>query len=141
MYSVVVSRRLRRIALTAAVLPLVVLFGLRSAWAQYACAVDGRSRSSCCCPKKAAARHEPADGTPRLAASRCCAVTVGETSVPPAVRATDSSRADDVPWPAAVGAAAPAPAVPASIASPHIALARPPPPALPAYLANRTILR
>lgn len=134
------SPRLRRIVLATAVLPLVVLIGLRSAWAYYACTVTGEVRTACCCPQKAESER-PVDDAQRIDANCCCDVSIGESSNAPDARTSDASRAVDVPWVGAVAAIAPLPRTtrPAT----RIAMARPPPliAAVPTYLANRTILR
>lgn len=133
--------RIRRIALAAAVLPLVVLIGLRSAWAAYACNVDGEVRAACCCPEKSEA-DEPADGAPRVKASCCCDVTIGETSVPPNARIADPSHSNELSWVALAVTPSLEPAARTPVAAVRIAFARPPPPpAVPLYIANRSILR
>lgn len=140
MYSRSVTRRFRRTVLVIAVLPLVMLIGLRSAWAAYACSMDGEVRSSCCCPKQEKDDEAPRDGAPRIEASCCCEITTGESSLPPDARLTDSSRADDVSWIAVTVAPAPVRVWQLIAATERIAVARPPPPSLPTYLVNRTIL-
>jgi hypothetical protein len=136
-----VTRRFRTIVLAAAVLPLVVLIGLRSAWAAYACSVDGEVRAACCCPQKSD-EQRPGDGAPRVEASCCCEITVGESSVPPDARLAEPSRIHELSW-VAVAVVMPGLAARATPPALGIAYARPPPPksALPTYLANRTILR
>lgn len=137
-YSRSVTRRFHRTVLTLAVLPLVVLIGLRSAWAAYACTIDREVRTSCCCPKPSDAAKAPRDGM-QIGARCCCEITTGESSASPDTLA-DSSRLDTLS--SAAVAAAPAPIVVAqSIAAiVRIERARPPPSSVPAYLFNRTIL-
>lgn len=140
MYSHLVSSRLRRLVLVTAVLPLVVLIGLRSAWAAYACRIDGDVRDTCCCPKSrktadAAATDEP----PRMAAACCCDVTSGESADAPQAREVD--RLADFSAPALVAQTIDF-SIRALTTTPLMrhSLARPPPP-VPAYLAKRAILR
>jgi hypothetical protein len=135
-----VTRRSRRIALAIAVLPLVVLVGLRSAWAAYACRVDRQVRSECCCgAKKSSSQHRPADDGPRLQASSCCDVMHGESAPPPDARTTEAHQTDFVPCLIASVPVAPEPAVRTSRGEFEHS-ARPPPPDVPIYLANRSIL-
>lgn len=133
------TRRSRRIAVAIAVLPLVVLIGLRSAWAAYVCRVDRQIRSECCCGHKKSS-HRPADDGPRMQASGCCDVMHGESALPPDARATEAHQIDSAPCViASVPVAAPEPAVRTSRAEFEHA-ARPPPPDVPIYLVNRSIL-
>lgn len=138
LYSEVVARR---IALTIAVLPLIVLVGLRSAWAAYACSVDGKMRDACCCPKDDDDKRSPSDGAPRIQAPDCCDVTSGETPEGPDAREADRLRTLDAPATASVSVTFTAPIVPAEATRTRTTYARPPPRAIPTYLANRTILR
>jgi|SRR5690349_9203104 len=133
-----VSRRLRRLILASAVLPLVVIVGLRSAWAAYACRIDGEVRSACCCPKPKATHR--VDETPRVAARCCCDVEVHVAAQNPT--ASEATRA---------GFDAPVLAVtipPALVARFITAIdpvrpdsARPPPPAVVGFLDKQAILR
>jgi hypothetical protein len=133
-----VTRRIRHIAVAAAVLSVAVV-GLQSAWASYACRLDGQARAACCCPEQS--HDEPADEQPRIDAASCCDFTVGEPARAPIAREADPTRAIDGPAVLAAVAAV-AVAQPASLPPPtRIALARPPRPRVPTYLANRTILR
>ena len=132
---------MRRIVLTAAVLPLVMLIGLRSAWASYVCSITGEVTADCCCPKKSDDERAPLDGAPRVEASCCCDVTFAELSAQPEVRESDRSRGLDAP---AITVEAPfvVSTAPHGLAtSTYVALARPPPRSVPTYLANCTILR
>lgn len=137
-----VSHRLRRITLAAAVLPLLVLVGLRSAWASYACRIDLEVRTACCCPHDAknakSQQPSPSDG-PHLQARCCCDVTLGAASVAPDARA-DHARPDDVPT--TIVAAAHTTMVPVRSTSfvGWTGFARPPPRSNPIYLVNRAIL-
>ncbi len=129
----------RRIVLAIAVLPLIVLVGMRSAWAAYACRVDGQVRTACCCPKKQT--HTPADHAPRMAAADCCDVTVGTATAAP-----DTREADRAPTGVHVPVVATVPAIvlpprASRLGAGAATQARPPPRTLPTYLANRTILR
>lgn len=139
---------LRRIVLAAAALPLVLVLGLRPAWAAYACRVDREIRTTCCCPKstkstKSTKRESkvPADAPARLAAACCCDITFAETSEPPRVREAQRAAGNDPPL-LAIATIAFAPlAFPRAGPTPRTPVARPPPPTTPTYLANLTILR
>lgn len=135
----VVSRRFRRFAIAAAVLPLVVLVGLQSAWAAFACRVDGEVRDACCCPKKSADHR---DDAPHIIAPCCCDVTIHDRADGPDAR--QAERSDPLAIPAFVAPSVlTTPARPAFgvLANTRFAFARPPPPSVPAFLANRSILR
>lgn len=140
MYTDVVTRR---ILLTIAVVPLIVLVGLRSAWAAYACSMDGKVRDACCCPqdKKKTDSERGVDGVPRIVAPDCCALTLGESSTVPDAREADRLRTAELSMMAITPATIVAPLVHATLRPTRTTLARPPPPAVPTYLANRSILR
>ena len=138
MYSDVVARR---IILTVAVLPLIVLVGLRSAWAAYACSMDGQVRDTCCCPKKADSKRSPSDSTPHIETRDCCDVTRGAPVDRVDAREADRLRNLDASVVAIVATDIVAPAMRPELTRPRVPLARPPPHTLPTYLANRTILR
>lgn len=141
-YSAVVPPRFRRIALIAAVLPLALLIGLRSAWAAYACRIDGEVRDACCCPKKDRDRDRaPADEPPRIAASCCCDITIAESTDGPQAHKTERADAGDIPLAVVATASDVSVLTPVAVRVFWHAYARPPPPSVPAYLANRTILR
>lgn len=136
------TRRLRPIVLAAAVLPLVVLVGLRSAWAAYACQVDGEVRSACCCPKKPKTERPRIDEPPRMLTADCCDVSTGETSTAPQAREAERLQTNDAPVAfIATVVAASVPATHGARAPSRNQLARPPPRTLPTYLENLTILR
>lgn len=125
------------------VLPLVVLLGIRSTWAAYACRVDRQVRTACCCPKAPPGKkHQRAatDGAPRLKSGSCCQITIERSAPIPEAR-TESSQ-PDVGTPSLAPVAAIAVAGPPKIVSRgSVALARPPPPAVPSYLVHCSILR
>ena len=119
--------------------PLVVIVGLQSAWAAFACRADGRVRDRCCCPAPERSDRAPADGEPRIVA-RCCAVSIHARPEAPIAREVDRTVT-----------VAPLVAVVSSIANPIVApppgraplvatLARPPPPA-ELYLDKHALLR
>lgn len=137
-YSSAVSRRFRRIVLASAVLPLVMLIGLRSAWAAYACSIDGEVREACCCPEDP--EHGPVDAT-RIDARCCCDITHGESAAPPDARTAKTSHADHAVSLGFAVPPSPVMVVLRAVQCTHLAYARPPPPAVPTYLANRTIVR
>lgn len=78
--------RPRRSLLATAVLPLMVIVGFQSAWAAYACRIDGKVRDHCCCK---AARHDkgaPADDAARMKPQGCCEVSISKLSRAPEAR-------------------------------------------------------
>jgi hypothetical protein len=85
----VTSRRSRRIVVAALLVPLAMIVGLRSAWALYACRIDGQVRSSCCCEGKHE-RHTDSQ-TPIVKAASCCEVTIQSPASAPQVRDADRS--------------------------------------------------
>ena len=142
-YSAHVTPRFRRIVLAVAIVPLVLLIGLRSAWAAYACRIDGEVRNACCCPKKDKDSDRAPVETPRMSASCCCDITVGETADAPQARETDRGHhANDVAL-AFIATTLDRSVVvdPAGTRMMVHAFARPPPRSVPTYLANRAILR
>ncbi len=141
MYSVFVTRRSRRLVLTAVVLPLVVLIGFRSAWASYVCSVTGEVLAACCCPNKADRDRVPVDSAPLIEASCCCDVTAAELSLATDVRESERSRAVDAPWIPVDAVFAHATVPQGTMPLTRVALARPPPRTVPTYLTNRTLLR
>lgn len=140
-YSDLVTLQRRRIVLTAAVLPLLVLIGLRSAWAAYACRMDNQIREACCCPEKETdGERAPADGAPRMASASCCDVTIGESADTPQARET-ARDGNEAPLVLVTTLADASLVAPVARRVPSNAFARPPPRSVPTYLANRTILR
>ncbi|MBA2542364.1 MAG: hypothetical protein H0V17_22170 [Deltaproteobacteria bacterium] len=134
------SRPLRRPLLAIAVLPLVVLVGFQSAWAAFACRIDGKVRDHCCCkPEKRERDRGPADGAPRIKAQSCCDVVFHEPSEAPVTREAEQSlfaHADII-----------VPTVSIAIVSPRVervvsfaAMARPPP-RVALYLDKHALLR
>jgi hypothetical protein len=129
----------RRLALTIAVVPLIVLIGLRSAWAMYACSMDGKVRETCCCPKS---KKQPAhDQAPRIVNADCCDVTVGKITDQPDAREADRLNSGNDLSIVAAPVAIMLPLVQPTQRRVRTTFARPPPPSVPAFLANRTILR
>lgn len=133
-----VTRPIPRPLLAALVLPLVVIVGFQSAWAAFACRVDGKVRDRCCCEKKQAKRAP--DEAPRLMAQSCCDVTIHEANEAPLVRQPDPASFEHVP--------VVVPTVIVAISSPRAAriasiamMARPPPPRVPLFLDKHAILR
>lgn len=140
-YSAVVLSRFHRIILAAVLMPLAVMVGLRSAWAAYACRIDGEVRDACCCPKPEKERdHAPADEAPGITASCCCDVTIGETAANPQAHTAEQFNANDCFVGGVIADEVEVVAFVTASACWH-ALARPPPRSVPTYLANRSILR
>jgi hypothetical protein len=121
------------------VLPLVVIVGFQSAWAAFACRVDGKVRDECCCKHENKERKQPIDEPPRMAAQGCCDVTIHEAREAPIVREVDRATFTYVP--------VVVPAIALAIVTPraeHVAtvatMARPPP-RVPLFLDKQAILR
>ena len=124
--------------LTALVLPLVVVVGFQSAWAAYACRVDGEVRDRCCCPAKKRA-HTPAGEAPRISVQSCCDVTVHEPRDARLVREVDRATVAHVP--AVVPVVAPLTVAPRAERVVTIAMMARPPPRVPLFLDKQAILR
>jgi hypothetical protein len=124
--------------MTALVLPLVVIVGFQSAWAAYACRVDGKVRDHCCC-KAEKKERKPADDSPRIAAQSCCDVTINETRKAPLVR--ESDRATFAYMPIVAPVAMHAIATPRIERVATIAMMARPPPRVPLFLDKQAILR
>lgn len=135
-----VRRPLRKPLLAAVVLPLVVIVGFQSAWAAFACRVDGQVRDHCCCKADKRAKKQPVDNAPRIAAQSCCDVSFYEQRDAPLAREADRAvfHHDAVMM-----------AVPVfTVVSPRIesaraivAMARPPPPRIALFLDKHALLR
>lgn len=135
------TRTIPRPILTALVVPLMVIVGFQSAWAAYACRVDGKVRSECCCkpPEKDRDARAPIDGAPRMAPQGCCDVTIREPADAPVVREVD--RASFAYAPVEVPTIALAIVTPrVERASPLATMARPPP-RVPLFLDKQALLR
>jgi hypothetical protein len=131
---------LPRPLLVALVVPLIVIVGLQSAWAAFAC-VDGQVRDYCCCEPEKQARDDRAarEDAPRIAARGCCDITIHEVTEAPIVREVERATLAYLP---AVGAthalAVVAPRIERDV--PTASLARPPP-RIAIFLDKRAILR
>jgi hypothetical protein len=122
------------------VLPLVVIVGFQSAWAAFACRVDGKVRDHCCCKTEKNERKLPADEPSRVTARSCCDVTIHEASEAPLVREVDRATFAHVP--------VIIPSVMLAVATPRAervalipTMARPPPPRVPLFIDKHAILR
>ena len=137
-----VRSRSARIGVIAAVAPLLIMVGLRSAWALYSCPTDGPSRAACCCPSghaqaRAHARRA-ASPDPAIAAA-CCEIDAQAPTRAPELQAP--ARADGHAPPPAVAIAAdvlPPPRAPVPARADR-AQARPPP--LATFLDKQSLLR
>jgi hypothetical protein len=133
-----VSRTIPRPLLAALVLPLVVIVGFQSAWAAYACRMDGKVRDACCCkPAKQEREREPA--APTIAARSCCDVTIHQPAEAPLVREAERGAFAHVPAIVLVSALAFAPPRYEHVAA--VELPARPPPRIPIYLAKQVLLR
>lgn len=115
-----------------------MIVGLRSAWALYACRVDGVVRSSCCCEGKHKKQHADSKA-PLVKAASCCDVTVQAPSSAPQAR--DAERAD-VKAPTVIATAV-STEVPARTIARAISIDRPiaRPPPVATFLLKHSFLR
>lgn len=134
------NRTIPRPLLAAIVLPLVVIVGFQSAWAAFACRVDGKVRDHCCCKADKQDREKPVDDAPRMAAQSCCDVTIYESAEAPVAREVE--RAVFAHLPAVI------PTVAFTIEAPRVErvatialMARPPPSRVPLFLDKQALLR
>lgn len=135
-----VGRMIPRPLLAALVLPLVVIVGFQSAWAAYACRMDGKVRDECCCKPDKKERKKSADETPQLSAQGCCDVTIHEADEAPVVREAD--RATLIGVPAMVPIIAQHVIIrPRLERQTAIARTSRPPPRVPVFLDKQAILR
>jgi hypothetical protein len=136
-----VNRTIHKTLMAALVLPLVVIVGFHSAWAAFACRIDGQVRDHCCCEANKTKREKLHDDAPPSIASRCCCdVSIHEAPAAPVVR--ELERASFGFTPLVV------PTVTFTIAAPRVehlttivTMARPPPPRLALYLDKQALLR
>jgi hypothetical protein len=99
----VIRRSTFHYVLAALLVPLALMVGLRSAWALYACRIDGVVRTSCCCHGKHdehKKKQQQPSKDPSLKAASCCDVTVQAPSSAPQIR--DAQRASNQAPPMAV---------------------------------------
>ena len=132
---------LPRPLLVAVVVPLIVSVGLQSAWAAFACRVDGQVRDYCCCkPEKQESESDaPHQDVPRLAARGCCDVTIREATEAPPVRESDRATVAYLP---VVGTTLTLAVITPSVERvvPIATMARPPP-RIAIFLDKHAILR
>jgi hypothetical protein len=86
----------RRLVLTAFALMVLlpsIAFGGRS---EYLCRLDGKARSSCCCPA-AAQQHEPAGPTAIRGASCCTIFDTGPARAQPATENLTAGSRSHIP--------------------------------------------
>jgi hypothetical protein len=128
--------RAHRAVCAALVVPLILLVGFRSAWALYACRVDGQVRESCCCK----AKHRQHDSrAPIVKSAMCCDVTIETTPSAPQLRDTERASTQAPPM---IVTTVPTAAPIAPIAR-AIAIARPTarPPPIATFLIKQSFLR
>ncbi len=120
--------------------PLIVMIGLESAWAAYACRMDGEVRDRCCCPAVPRAEATGADG-PAIDARCCCDVTIHDASDAPSALSERTTARPPLPH---LALALPPLVVAATVHVTQIAsvhrLARPPP-RVALYLDKHALLR
>ncbi|MGE0548835.1 MAG: hypothetical protein AB7L94_30005 [Kofleriaceae bacterium] len=133
------SRTIPRPLLAALVLPLVVIVGFQSAWAAFACRIDGKVRDECCCKHEKKEREQPVDEPARVVAPGCCDVTIHEAREAPLVREADRATFTHVP--VMVPAIAHAIVPPRAERIATIATMPRPPPRIPLFLDKQAILR
>lgn len=119
---------------------LVVLLGVQSAWAEFACRVDGKVRDHCCCANSQREADDPVDGAPRITSQGCCDVSISVRREAPPARETAPAvfphHSVEVP---AISVAIFVPRI--EKASTILAIARPPPPRIALFLDKQAILR
>lgn len=125
--------------LTALVLPLVVIVGFQSAWAAYACRIDGKVRDHCCCKTEKKTQRTPVDDGPRITRPDCCDVTINEATEAPRMR--EAARATFEHVPVVVPAVMPAIVAPRVEHVTAVATMARPPPRVPVFLDKHAILR
>jgi hypothetical protein len=103
--------------------PIVLLVGLRSAWALYTCPAPRGMHAGCCAAKR---MHAHADLQAHVRASCCRVDGGGGLASAPEAQAPERSSIDDAPV-ALAAPAAPRSVAPTVIAMPARAVARPPP--------------
>lgn len=135
------SRQIPRPLLTALVLPLVVMVGFQSAWAAYACRVDGEVRDRCCCEKKKKKSDERSsdDRPSQLTARSCCDVTIHAAYDAPLTR--ESDRVSFAYVPVLGRTSVQLIATPRTEHFATIASTARPPPRVPLFLDKHAILR
>ena len=138
---VVTRRRVPRLVLAIAVIPLVALLGFQSAWA-FACRIDGEVRDRCCCGKaeRRERRQIPPDAPVSIQKRCCCDISIHAVQRAPDARepVRDASEA----MPAMVASIESiAPPLPIAFGRLTATTERPPPPRIPRFLQNLAILR
>jgi hypothetical protein len=136
---VVTRRRISRLVLAIAVIPLVALIGFQSAWA-FACRIDGEVRDQCCCGKaERRERREVAPDAPVLEKRCCCDISIHALQRAPDAR--EPVRDANVAMPATVALIESiAPQIPVAFGRLTATTERPPP-RIPRFLEKRAILR
>ena len=135
-----VRRPLRKPLLAAVVLPLVVIVGFQSAWASFACRVDGIVRDECCCKHDKREKEQPADSAPHIAPQNCCDVSIYEHRDAPLARETERAAFHhDATIIEAPAFAVVSPRIASATAI--VAMARPPPPRIALFLDKHALLR
>lgn len=138
----ILSEPLMRSPFFAAIgLLLVMLTGMQSSWAAFACRFDGKVRDHCCCVPRQQGADEPLNSAPSLAAQGCCDVSISALREAPPARETAPAAAHH---PSVI-----APAISAASFKPRIenviatlAIARPPPPPrIALFLDKQALLR
>lgn len=128
--------------LALAVLPLVVIVGLQSAWAAFACRMDGEVRDRCCCPSKQDRDDRKVAGdAPRIEARCCCDITFSASIDTPAARETARAEFAHFDFVVPNAGFVMVPARPARISSIQTLARPPPPPRIALYLDKHALLR
>ena len=132
--------RIPRPLLAALVLPLVVIVGFPSAWAAFACRVDGEVRDHCCCkPAKQERDDRALHDVPRIDGRGCCDVTIHEATEVPVVREADRAMFDYTP--VSIQTIASAIVTPCIERAVSITTMARPPPRIALFLDKHAILR
>jgi hypothetical protein len=138
---IVTRRRMPRLVLAIAVIPLIALIGFQSAWA-FACRIDGEVRDQCCCGKaESGERREVTPDAPVSIQQRCCC-DISMHALQRAPDAREPVRDENVAMPATVASIESiAPPIPVAFGRLPATTERPPPPRIPRFLKKRAILR
>lgn len=127
--------------LALAVVPIVVAVGFQSAWAAWACAIDGKARDRCCCKsERDQVPRDRSDDVPHFERQDCCQVATHDVLSAPAAREVERIAFDFAPAIETVTPIALNP-VHSDRQWSFAEVARPPPRHVPIYIDKQALLR
>lgn len=133
-------RYLSRLWIAVAIVPLVAGAALASGPAMFVCRGDSIARVSCCCPESQH-RGSPPNAAPTLSAACCCDMSqMSAPSAPAVVEPRAGLLADFTGLAPALGAGPTTSLAPNLRPWPTALLAQPPPPAVPILLGKQSLL-